>query len=98
MLEQCFLDDRRIDVVPSADDQILGTAGEKEETTTIAARQIASLQPAIGEEQVAIGSFVQVAGEHRGAADHQLADGFIRTVTQITSLTVQCHYLDLDSR
>ncbi|MNN45741.1 hypothetical protein D3C81_1600890 [compost metagenome] len=38
VLEQSLLDHRRIDVVPPTNDQILGTAGEKEETTTITAR------------------------------------------------------------
>ncbi|MNZ86007.1 hypothetical protein D3C78_1048170 [compost metagenome] len=43
VFEQCLLDHRRIDVVPSADDQVLGTSGEKEETASIASRQIAGL-------------------------------------------------------
>src|SRR2546429_464772 len=45
--EQRVLDDRGVDVVTTPDDQVLGPAGEVDESFLIEAGQVAGVQPAV---------------------------------------------------
>jgi hypothetical protein len=49
MLEQRVLDRGGIDVVPAADDEVLGTAGEGDEAVVVDRSEIAGVEPAVAE-------------------------------------------------
>ena len=93
--EQCFLDHPRVDVVATADDEILGSSGEVDEAVGVEAAEVASVQPAVVDEVVTADPWPvelgvgDVAGEHDGPVDHQEAD-FVRGAVHPGPIVVQC--------
>lgn len=79
MGQQRAFDDGGVDVVPAADDEVLGPAGEVDEAVRVDAGEVAGVQPAVSElaeavEDVALrGAVDDVAGKDRRAADRQQA-------------------------
>ena len=77
--EQRVLDDRGVDVVAAADDQVLGPAGEADEAVLVDAAEVAGVEPAVDQLAHAVQHVAvlvaagDVAGEHGGPADRQHA-------------------------
>ena len=77
--QQRVLDDRRVDVVAAADDQVLGPAGEVDEAVGVDPGQVAGVQPAVDaacrgrQRRRRARAAGDVAGEHGGPADGQHA-------------------------
>jgi hypothetical protein len=70
--QQRVLDDGGVDVVPAADDEVLGPAGEVDEAVRVDAGEVAGVQPAVAQlaesvEDVAVrGAADDVAGKTVG--------------------------------
>ena len=94
--QQRVLDDRRVDVVTAADDQVLGAADEVDEAVVVDPGEVAGVQPAVAQlaqpvQHRPVGTPVDdVAGEHGRPADGEHPD---LTGRQVDPLTVG---IDLD--
>ena len=68
--EQRVLDDRGVDVVAAADDQVLGPAGQVDEAVLVDAGEVAGVEPAVDQLAEAVQDVAvvvaadDVAGEH----------------------------------
>ena len=77
--QQHALDDRRVDVVTAADDQVLGSADEVDEAVRVDPGQVPGVQPAVAQlaqpvQHGPVGTPAgDVAGEHRRPADGEHA-------------------------
>ncbi len=89
--QQRVLDDRRVDVVTAADDQVLGSADEVDEAVVVDPGQVPGVQPAVAQlaqpvQHRPVGTPVgDVAGEHGRPADGEHPD---LTGRQVDPLTV----------
>ena len=89
--QQHVLDDRRVDVVTAADDQVLGSAGEVDEAVRVDPGQVPGVQPAVAQlaqpvQHGPVGTPVgDVAGEDGRPADGEHPD---LTGRQVDPLTV----------
>ena len=89
--QQHVLDDRRVDVVTAADDQVLGPADQVDEAVRVDPGQVPGVQPAVAQlaqpvQHRPVGSAAgDVAGEHARPADGQHPD---LTGRQLDPLTV----------
>ena len=80
MLKQNLLDRGRIDVMPAADHQILGAAGDPEKTVFVEAAKIAGIDPIAVNERALVVNLVEIAAENSGSRhdhDPDLVDGAV---------------------
>ena len=100
MGQQRVFDHLRVDVVPAADDQVLGPAGEVHEAVGVDAAEVPGVQPAVPDKPVcahpgaAAAGIGDVPGEHGGSADRQHA-GLARGAVRPGSVVADPDGLDL---
>src|SRR6185312_2545678 len=89
MLEHDLFDRGGIDIVTTADYEILGAAGNPEKAVLIEAPEIAGIDPVAVNERALVMRVVEIAAEHAGARHDHDADLVCRAVAHQAILGVE---------
>jgi len=98
VLEQSFLDDRRIDVVPATDDDVLGAPGDPKVAIGVNAAEIARVEPAIGQQNALVGRVIDIARRDARPLHHHEPDLIYAVLADDMARVIDIDDLDLRIR